>query len=597
MAIIQRSPEYRKQRRTTFLTNTARVRKQLTGVSAVSGVHEPALQIISPTISTVILPGISASASAGNTGVTVTGGAQSGLAVFEDDFSSYTDSADWRTDPNNWYLGLTNASTHFIDTSITDPEVGSAQSLRLDYLPGFCGGLSLDLLVDTFQDGRVMADISPDLTELWVEMRMRFDDAWNTNDTGGCPEQESHTLLSLIVGAQGQAPFFQLRDGVTADSFYAITAPPDNAGQSQAEFAQGSLADSDNTWHVIRAHCKISETTKTIPDGLMSFEIDGERIVGNTTGFDGTDIITAAVDPLGSGDTYNNFVMVAFSGGLKPLKAVPAQKLWISRIRIFDQDPGWTVNLPNLPEGAWTDSVDRPFDADFESNFSDGSIWRNGRVVYTPGDGTNPQSSISFARITYPIGLLNGTAPTNNNLNWSAISTGADPITEIYWAYWFRISANFWANNTNKFGFFHNHQSDGDIKPSAFPTVQGVDDGALRLVFKMQNTTGDPNAGGGGARNLEANVTSAPIVRDRWYFMETHLKLNVPGTANGIVRQWLDGSQKLEYTNVSWDDGTGGGTVVRFNNFTLNPTWGGGPNDTNPVRSHWDIDHTVFKIR
>ena len=611
MPIFTRSPEYRKQGRTSFLVNKAQVRKEIDQAAVVASVHEPALQIISPTETTVILPNAMASTSVGTTGVTVTGGAQAGLAVFDEDFSSYVDSTAWRADSINQYTGIFSPGAHFIDTSITDPEVTtSTQSLRLEYETGTCGSSNVGFEIGKWQDGRIIEDISPDVTEIWVEMRMRFDSAWNTNDTGSCAEVENHQLLAALVsgvGAQGQHPFFQLRDGAGPNSFWNISAPPDDLGQSQGEDSDDSLPNSDNTWNVIRCNFKLSEVTKTIPDGRAFFELNGKRLVGRNTGFDGEDIITAAVDPLGSGETYNNFTHIQFAGELKPLKTTPIQKLWISRVRVFDQDPGWAPDLPNLPEGAWVNLIDRPFDALDETGTTGFAMTDTpssmGNADFISGDGTNPQSGAGMMRINYTLGLTPGTAPINTEFDFADthnISTPADPKKECYVAYWYRISSNYFGKGVNKMMFIFAKRTDNSQKPSTFCGTSGTGDvSPLNFEIRLQNLLGDSVAGGGGSRNLTANVTSAPVIRDTWVFLEMYFRLNDVGSENGEAHAWIDGVKRIEYTNISWDDGSLGGSdnVQRFSIYKLNPTWGGIDPPNNPVNSFWDIDHLVFKVR
>jgi hypothetical protein len=43
------------------------------------------------------------------------------------------------------------------------------------------------------------------------------------------------------------------------------------------------------------------------------------------------------------------------------------------------------------------------------------------------------------------------------------------------------------------------------------------------------------------------NVTHVPLADDRWYCIETHLKMNTPGVANGVIEMWVDGVQTMNY--------------------------------------------------
>jgi hypothetical protein len=45
------------------------------------------------------------------------------------------------------------------------------------------------------------------------------------------------------------------------------------------------------------------------------------------------------------------------------------------------------------------------------------------------------------------------------------------------------------------------------------------------------------------------NVGSVTINDNQWYCIETHLKMNTPGVADGIVQLWVDGVQTINFTN------------------------------------------------
>jgi len=44
------------------------------------------------------------------------------------------------------------------------------------------------------------------------------------------------------------------------------------------------------------------------------------------------------------------------------------------------------------------------------------------------------------------------------------------------------------------------------------------------------------------------NMARVPLSDDRWYCIETHLKMNTPGVADGIIELWIDGAQTTLYT-------------------------------------------------
>ena len=74
---------------------------------------------------------------------------------------------------------------------------------------------------------------------------------------------------------------------------------------------------------------------------------------------------------------------------------------------------------------------------------------------------------------------------------------------------------------------------------------------------------------------------SGLLENNRWYAVEQHVKLNVPGVSNGVVRAWIDGFQVMEKTGIRfrnipdlkieniWMDVYHGGMAVAPENMTL----------------------------
>jgi hypothetical protein len=56
------------------------------------------------------------------------------------------------------------------------------------------------------------------------------------------------------------------------------------------------------------------------------------------------------------------------------------------------------------------------------------------------------------------------------------------------------------------------------------------------------------------------NGASVPINDNQWYCVETHIKMNTPGVADGIVELWIDGVQTINYTKRLFRGGQVSGT-------------------------------------
>jgi len=124
--------------------------------------------------------------------------------------------------------------------------------------------------------------------------------------------------------------------------------------------------------------------------------------------------------------------------------------------------------------------------------------------------------------------------------------------------------------------------------------LAGLDSGALALEMYLSDLQGDPLAIAG-VRNLSANITSAPITRNRFYMIEGHLIQNTPGTSDGEVHMWVDGAKRLQYTNVRWSDSSGVGDN-KWTEAQLNVINGPGPNATVSGSYQIDYDHLYVTV-
>lgn len=177
------------------------------------------------------------------------------------------------------------------------------------------------------------------------------------------------------------------------------------------------------------------------------------------------------------------------------------------------------------------------------------------RVIFTPDMGRDREPSV----------------------HWTALPNAR----EVSAAWWIKLSAN-WSPSPaggGKMTFLH-----------AAPNGQGQVYTALRGSsaphWVIVNTEWAPY----GQRIWEPNATRTPILYDRWYRIEWHMKWpSTPGGRNeGTLRWWVDGALNGEYANVIYP---GGG--IGFHQFEFAPTL------QNPPRSeqYMYIDHTKIGIQ
>ena len=135
--------------------------------------------------------------------------------------------------------------------------------------------------------------------------------------------------------------------------------------------------------------------------------------------------------------------------------------------------------------------------------------------------------------------------------------------TKLYASVWIKLSSNFQGNvsATNKLFFHWIHDN-----PSVFLSAEGVGSGGLRPTIRLQNVADS-------REYLYPNVVSGvELKRGQWHHWEYVFIANTPGSANGVVRWWLDGVLVGEYTNVKFS-GSGQSNIWQY--YSLNPIWGG----------------------
>jgi hypothetical protein len=226
--------------------------------------------------------------------------------------------------------------------------------------------------------------------------------------------------------------------------------------------------------------------------------------------------------------------------------------------------PPATGANPNEPAG-YTRISDQTGDA----VTADGWQVATGSVTVAT-DATAPTSPSSVLRVTYPAGWSAGYTP-------GAIDRSLPGRTSVYYRITFKHSANFQgqSSGTNKLGYVWIHNN-----PSVFLSAEGMGTGNLVAHVRLQNVPDSrdhlvPNQGPSGV-----------ISRGVWHTWEVQLISNTPGTANGIVRAWLDGVLITQYTDVQF---AGAGQGNTWDLISIYPIWGGvGGTVTNTMTLDFD---------
>lgn len=168
------------------------------------------------------------------------------------------------------------------------------------------------------------------------------------------------------------------------------------------------------------------------------------------------------------------------------------------------------------------------------------------KVVYLPGVDEAGNVKLGFGR-----------SPVSTRLE-----TDRD-FDEIYWRFYAR-TAEDWVGNPRKMTratiFSSSNRAQAAIahlwEDSA--TGQGLGlDPATGVVGDQVVTTkynDFDNLRWLGKRNGPTAIFS-PDNRGRWFCIEVRMKLNTPGTSDGVFAYWVDGSLEAEMTGLNWRGG------------------------------------------
>jgi hypothetical protein len=174
---------------------------------------------------------------------------------------------------------------------------------------------------------------------------------------------------------------------------------------------------------------------------------------------------------------------------------------------------------------------------------------RNDRIVT---DATAPLAPGMTLEYVYPPGFDGGAAPATHFFP-------LDGRTEVFVALDFHVSRPWQghASQVNKIQFLMTSSAD------VMMAMYGPPDGPYQLrVMPQWRENGDGW--------LVPNASDPPVTLGRWHRVEWYVKYaSAPGTADGVVRWWLDGASVGDYSRVRFPDDGG------FVEYQISPTWGG----------------------
>lgn len=213
---------------------------------------------------------------------------------------------------------------------------------------------------------------------------------------------------------------------------------------------------------------------------------------------------------------------------------------------------GWRANEP----GGLTAIQPLNFDDPVENTPWSNAAQPNLRYIVDP---SSPSPGDNVGRVIYPAGDPGGDA----TISMASSEAHTGPITEIYYCIGLKMDPNFQSHQTG-------------VNKISFMTISGFGGGGDPY---FNNITYQPPTPprfravlqGPLARLIGENVQVVDFNLGVWHIVEYQAVMNSPGVADGIYRQWVDGTLTAEFLNVEYSN-----TVYDFNFPKLENTWGGG---------------------
>jgi hypothetical protein len=223
---------------------------------------------------------------------------------------------------------------------------------------------------------------------------------------------------------------------------------------------------------------------------------------------------------------------------------------------------GWSHQPPGF--NVWTDwGIDGLTGSGWGVNDASG-------YATVVADAGAPFSAPNVGQWRYPVGFAGGNAPA------TMFHPLPPAFTEGFVGVWWKPSRPWQGHpsGVNKIYFLL-----GGSCGNLIPVMYGPPGGPYQLRVAPE--------WGSNWSWLTPNVNAVPIALGAWHRIELYFKYNTPGSANGVVRWWMDGAVIGDYANVSFPgDGC-------FSEFQFSPTWGG-VGDAKTETDYFWFDHVMI---
>ena len=159
-----------------------------------------------------------------------------------------------------------------------------------------------------------------------------------------------------------------------------------------------------------------------------------------------------------------------------------------------------------------------------------------------PKDGGNPGVSTDVA--------YSGTHSLKGDYSCGKVQCGTyihrfhTPTEEVYTRFYYRTS-NFTYEATT--GTKHFQQQDSTYGAPSFWWRNHYGSRELGVSSQVEASICANGLGPYDGCNYSPNVASVPLNDNQWYCIETHIKMNTPGVANGVLELWVNGLLTMQY--------------------------------------------------
>ncbi|MEK7762052.1 MAG: hypothetical protein AAB433_10755 [Nitrospirota bacterium] len=197
------------------------------------------------------------------------------------------------------------------------------------------------------------------------------------------------------------------------------------------------------------------------------------------------------------------------------------------------------------------------WDESFEGHLTpnwDTSGCTNGAVSPGPLDGCNPRISTDIAHTgtkslkgDYNSGGTDGLCGRGG---CGTFYDRAHPGTTDVWTRFYYYTVGFTYYSVETKHFFH--KAHNTIRDFLVSNWNGSRE--FTLNSESQLPAPPPCRSGDASCNYYANMGHVSMADGRWYCVETHVKENSVGSANGSLEMWIDGVQTTGYYNRQFTD-------------------------------------------